>query len=167
MLSMFRFFPGLILIQAIAIAMMMFVVDISQPLAWFKVGGVLAVITLTVSFWFDALAKQLGKDAVATLNQQYAKERERIKVNAEREKSRVVQASEKKHAREAAKVQSRANMKVGASLSGAVGFGVLMLITEFITLGMLTLFTAGGAMSGYLLRGKQMNQRQLKVINHK
>lgn len=163
---MFRFLPGLILIQATAIGMMMFIVDVSQPSAWLKIAAVLAVITLTVSFWFDAISNQQGKDTVASLNQQHAKEREEIKVSAEREKSRVMQASEKKYARNAAKVQSRANMKVGAALSGAVGFGVLMLIIEFITLGMLTLFTAGGAMGGYLLRGKQA-PKQLKVINQK
>ena len=165
---MFRFLPGLILIQATAIGMMLFVVDTSQATAWLKIVGVLSVITLTVSFWFDSIASQLGKDAVSSLNQQYAKEREHIRVEAEREKSRVIQASEKKYARAAAKVQSRANMKVGASLSGAVGFGVLMLFTEFVTLGMLTLFTTGGAMGGYLLRGKYAPaSKQLKVINRK
>jgi hypothetical protein len=38
------------------------------------------------------------------------------------------------------------------------GLGVLMLATHMLTLGLLTITTAGGAMGGYLLRWRQSRQ---------
>ncbi len=168
---MFRFLPGLILIQAASLGVVLFVVDPSRPWAWARAGAVLLVTTLIVAFWFDAIARQMRKDAVADLHQQHAREREKLKVQAEREKHRVVQNSQKQLARQAAKVQARANMKVGASLAVAAGVGVVMVMAQFVTFGLLTVSTAGGALGGYLWRGRQLGRqlpsssRSLKQIN--
>lgn len=46
-------------------------------------------------------------------------------------------------------------MKTGLMLGGAAGVGVFMVLTQFVTLGLLTLTTAGGAALGYGLRARQ------------
>ncbi len=167
MLSLLRFVPGLILAQAAALGVVLFVVDPAQPWGWLKAGAILLILTLIVSFWFDAMARQLGKEIESELRQRHAAEREKLKLRAEREKHRILQQSQQKLARESLRVQTRANIKVGGMLAAVAGLGAVMVITQFVTLGMLTLFTAGGALGGYVYRGRQLaspKRRSLKVI---
>jgi len=46
------------------------------------------------------------------------------------------------------------SIKVGMSMLVAAFAGVILILTELITLGVITLTTAGGALGGYLWRGK-------------
>ncbi len=164
----FRFAPGLILVQVIALGVVLSVVDPSQPRDWLKAGAILLILTLIVSFWFDALARQLGKEVESKLRQQHAAEQEKLKARVEKEKHRILEQSRRELAREAMRVQTRANIKVGAALAAAAGLGALMVITQFMTLGMLMLFAAGGALGGYVWRGRQLavsGRRSLKVID--
>jgi hypothetical protein len=48
-----------------------------------------------------------------------------------------------------------ANLKTGVVVGGAVGLGVAMMLAQFVTLGLLTLTTAGGAALGYTARVRQ------------
>ncbi len=52
-------------------------------------------------------------------------------------------------------ISRRANLKVGLAFMAVSGLGVLMLVTNMLTLGLLTITTAGGALGGYLLRWRQ------------
>jgi hypothetical protein len=49
----------------------------------------------------------------------------------------------------------RANIKIGLAFAGAAGLGGLLILTQFMTLGWLTLAAAGGGLGGYLLRIRQ------------
>ena len=62
-------------------------------------------------------------------------------------------------AKEAKLTHGKANFKVGATLAGAMGFGALMLLTEMLTLGLMTITTAGGTLGGYLYRGHKERKR--------
>jgi len=65
-----------------------------------------------------------------------------------------VEQTQKEIKKETRRVNTKANVKVGLSLMGVAVAGVVMIITELITMGMMTLTTAGGALGGYLFRGK-------------
>ena len=58
------------------------------------------------------------------------------------------------------RTQAKANFKVGASVAGVIGVGAVMLFTQFLTLGLLTLSTAGGAIAGYAWRARKELARQ-------
>lgn len=170
---MIRFLPGLVLLQVVSVALLFVLLDASDPYSWLKIAAVLLVLTLIVSFWFDALSRQLTHDIIADEKDQFAREREeirvsavaekeafarereKIKVKAEKEKQQLLQDSHERVVKETRSVNTRANVKVGASLAALAGGGVLLLLTELLMMGMLTLSTAGGALGGYVLRSRQ------------
>ena len=67
----------------------------------------------------------------------------------------MVKKTKKQIEVEARRAKTKANIKVGGAIAVAAGFGVMMLLTQFVTLGLLTLTTAGGAVGGYLVRSRK------------
>ncbi len=51
---------------------------------------------------------------------------------------------------------------MGLAFAGALAAAGIMLITELLTLGLLTLTTAGGALGGYFMRAKQERSNRLQ-----
>ncbi len=150
---MLKFLIGILAVQAItALLVLVIPVDISEARSWLKLATPLAALGALAAFWFGLLASQMAKEKVARLKHDFADEREKLRVNAERAKTRLVKQSYKEIARESRRVRVKANMKVGLAFAGALGAGVVLLATEFMTMGLLTLTTAGGALGGYLIR---------------
>lgn len=168
---MLKFLPGLILLQIITVSMFLLTPEDVSGLDWLRVVIPLLVSTVLIAFWFGSLALQMRQDAIAQLKEKHARERETIKVNAERAKHRVTKDAQKQIQKEIRSTSSKANFKVGAAVAGAVGLGGLLMLTQFITLGIMLMTTAGGAMGGYMLRYKhereknQLLPQQETIIN--
>ena len=113
------------------------------------------LLSTIISLWFGTVASQLSDKRVNTLKQQFATEREKLNVNAERAKSRLQKKTQKEIETQARRAKTSANIKVGTALAVAAGFGLVMIFTQFVTLGLLTLTTAGGAVGGYLARSRK------------
>ena len=117
------------------------------------------LLALTMSFlaalWFASIANHSRKDAVARTKQSFSREREKIRVQAEKEKHKIIKQSHQQISKEKSRMQTKASLKVRAAFVGLVGMGVLMIFTQFVTVGLLTLSTAGGALAGYLARVRQ------------
>lgn len=150
---MFRFLLGIIVIQAATVALVFLAPDDLQGIGWLRLIIPLLLMGLFAAFWFSSIAKHKSKDEVSELQAQYAREREKLQVNAERAKTRMMKKTQQQIAKEAKLTHGKANFKVGATLAGAMGFGALMLLTEMLTLGIMTITTAGGTLGGYLYRG--------------
>ncbi|CAA6822539.1 MAG: Unknown protein, partial [uncultured Thiotrichaceae bacterium] len=99
------------------------------------------------------------QDEVFSLKEAHAKEREKIRVSAERAKHRITKEAQKQVEKEIRSTSAKANFKVGAVVAGAVGIGGLLVLTQFVALGVMVLTTAGGTMGGYLLRYKHEKER--------
>ncbi|MGF1548106.1 MAG: hypothetical protein ACFCUG_12350 [Thiotrichales bacterium] len=152
---MLRFLPGIILLQAVCVGLVVLLtqrLDSSQ--GWLQLGIVLLLIAVLAAFWFNSIACHIGADRLADAHQNFAREREKLKVNAERAKLRVVERTHKQTLKEVSRAHAKANLKVGAALAGVAGAGVLMLFTQFITVGLLTLAGTGGVAVGYLIRAR-------------
>jgi hypothetical protein len=158
---MIRFLPGILLIQIATIALVLLAPDNLQGLAWLRLVIPLLVVGFFAAFWFAAIAKHKSKDDVARLKEEHAREREKIQINAERAKTRLVKKTQQQISRETKIAHGKANFKVGAALAGVMGLGALMLLTQFLTLGVFTLTTAGGALGGYLYRGRKERNNSL------
>jgi Flp pilus assembly protein TadB len=117
---------------------------------------------LLMAFWFSSMARQRHQAELDALREEHARERERIKVNAERQKARVISKSHKELLRETRRAHAAANLKVGAAFAGALAFGAAMLYSQFVTLGLLVLTSAGGGLAGYLVRGRQIGGATIK-----
>lgn len=120
--------------------------------SWLPVVVALAVIALVTAFWFTNVASHLRRDEIERLRSDFARERERLRVKAERDKTKIVAQSQKTVVSETRRAEARANFKIGVAVAAAAGVGLLMVLTNFLTLGLLLMTAAGGALGGYLLR---------------
>ena len=153
----------------------------------------LAFISFMVVFWFGSLLEHAKKDATQKLRQDFYKETEKIKTKAQKEKDnikdKVAKEKEEIHikaqreiAKEARATSAKANFKVGASFAGVLGVGALFVFAQMVTVGLLAMTTAGGALGGYYYRGKRIARKEdearykelqhidaidVKVIEHK
>lgn len=159
---MLRFLPGIVIIQIATIAMVFLAPENLQGVAWLRLFIPILVVGFFAAFWFSSMAKQKSKDEIANLQSVHAREREKIQVNAERAKTRLIKKTQQQITRETKIAHGKANFKVGAAFSGLIGMGALMLLTEFLTLGIMTLTTAGGALGGYFYRGRKANEKLLE-----
>ena len=150
-----KFLMGILLIQGAAAVLTFAALQSAHIEVWLVLGLLALIMSCLAAFWFVSIAGHLRKDALARLRENFSREREQFRVKAEREKTKVIQQSHQQIAKERNRAQSKANFKVGASLAAALGLGVLMLLTQFVTIGLLTLTTAGGALGGYLFRARQ------------
>jgi len=166
---MFKFLPGIVLVQASTIALVLAIENTGTRTYWITIAMIVLVISLLAAFWFTSIANHMHKDTVSRVKERYAKEREKLRVKTEREKTKVVEETHKRILKGANRAHAKANFKVGVAAAGAVGVGILMLFTEFLTLGLLTLSTAGGALVGYSTRARQdkltKKNKSLEVVS--
>jgi Flp pilus assembly protein TadB len=168
---MLRYLPGILLLQCATAAIIWFMPQPIKPEIWAGITLAVVLLGVFVSLWFSSIAKNTTQDAVNKTKLDFAKEREQYQVKAERAKTKLVEKTQKQIASEARKTQGKANIKVGGAFAAAVGAGILMLIIELLTFGLMTLTTAAGAMGGYLVRSKkahrEMTDRLPKTIEVK
>ncbi len=158
---LFKFLVGILLIQGTAALLVYAALKSDHIEVWLLLGALAVVISFLAAFWFASAAGHFRKDALARVRENFSREREQIRVKAEREKTKVIKQSHQEIAKERSRAQNKANFKVGASVATAVGLGALMLLTQFVTIGLLTLTTAGGALGGYLFRARQDRSERL------
>ncbi len=155
---MVKFFLSILTVQLITIALFFAAMQagLANSQLVLTIALLEALFSVLATFWFSALARQRYHNELESLKEEHFKEREKIKVNAERQKSRILSKSQKEMLKESRRAQAAANFKVGAAFAGALIFGAIMLYTQFVTFGLLVLTTAGGALTGYLARGRQI-----------
>ncbi|HFD13421.1 MAG TPA: hypothetical protein ENJ32_13280 [Crenotrichaceae bacterium] len=167
---MFKFLPGILLIQ-LATSALVFIL-IKTPIENFQIIAVALlglVISLFGAFWFASIALNIHKDALEKTKQAHAQERENLLVDTERQKAEMLKQTHSQIVKETNRAHAKANLKVGAMFTAAVGAGALMLFTQFITVGLVMLATTGGALTGYLARArhdriaKNVLQKQLET----
>lgn len=152
---MLKFLPAILLLQLITVGLVWIVPADLSGWGWLRLLIPIVIAGILTAFWFGAMAAHQRQDAISRLRENHAKEREAIRVDAERAKAKVAQQAHKETLQEIRRTSAQANMKVGAAFAGLAGLGGLLLLTQFITLGIVTLTTAGGALGGYLLRYRQ------------
>lgn len=154
-LALLKYLLGIVLIQAATVTVMLLAPENLHGLELLRVLVPVAIIGFLGAFWFASMAHHLRKDHLAKLRDEFARERENLRVNAERSKARAMKQAQKDIAREARVTHARASFKVGAAFAGVIGIGGLLLLTQFLTVGIMALSTGIGALGGYLYRGRQ------------
>lgn len=152
---MLRFLPGILALQAATAALMVAALGPSSEALWAPLAVLGALVTLIAGLWFGAIAEHVKKDALAEAAARFARERENIRVAAETDKRAALEDSHQRIVKETRRAQNKANLQLGLGLAGLLGLGGLMLAIEFMTVGLLLLATAGGALGGYLFRARQ------------
>ncbi len=144
--NLIRFLLGILIVQAATAVQIYAALQTDKPLLWVVFGGLSLILGILAALWFSSMLRHAQKDAVKNMSERFSKERE---------KTKVIKQSHQQIIKDRNRTQSRASMKVGASFAGVIGLGGLMLFTQFFTLGMMLMSTAGGALAGYALRTRQ------------
>jgi len=160
-MQIFKFFLGIVLVQIITIILFTLSSGDLKGTGLLQLIVPLLFISLIMAFWFNSLTGYDKRDTVEKMKDSFAKEREEIRVKAERN-----------IAREAKVTHAKANFKVGAAFAGVLGIGALFVFAQMMTAALLTITAAGGAATGYFYRGKRLARReaelkQLEVIDVK
>jgi hypothetical protein len=152
---MLKFIFGILLLQVITIALVLIAPADLANWGWLRLAIPVLIAGFLTAFWFGSIAARQRKDKISRLKESHAKERETIRVNAERAKRKLVKQAQRKTVQEVRRASTRANIKIGLAFAGAAGLGGALILTQFMSLGILTLATVGGALGGYLLRIRQ------------
>lgn len=162
---MFKFLPGIILIQLVTGSLLYTAILHSEEHQLVIVIVFLSLlVSILTAFWFSAIARDMHKEAIIKIQEQHARDREQILVNAEREKADIATASYQKIEKETKKVHAKANFKVGTAFAAAMGAGGLMIFTQLITVGVMVLIASGSGLAGYLVRVRQERLSNLRQI---
>lgn len=152
---MLKYLTGILIIQVATVALTLAAIKSEDQELRLAVLLLALIIGLVTAFWFASIASHAKKDALAQAKDEFAKEREKLRVNAERRQTRLIRKSHEEIRKETNRVHARSSFKLGAGFIGIIAAGSLMIFTQFLTLGLLTLAVGGGALGGYLLRIRQ------------
>ena len=136
---MLKFIPGILLIQIITIALVLISPADLENWGWPRLAIPVLIVGFLTAFWFGSIAAHQRKDEIGRLKDYHAKERETIRVNAERSKTKLLKQTQRKTLKEVRRSSRRSNIKIGLAFAGAAGLGVLLILTQFMSLGLLTL----------------------------
>jgi heme A synthase len=164
-MQVLKFLLGIILIQLITgVLIYISPINLEDASSLLRLTVPLFFMALMVAFWFSSLSSHERKDLEHKITNEFAKEREELKVKAERAKTRVVKQAQKEIAKEATVTHAKANFKVGAAFAGVMGLGALFVFAQLVTAGLLTMTAAGGAIGGYYWRGRRIESSKLKQL---
>ena len=174
---MTRYLPGIVLVQAVVLALLWFNLD-STPLNLLtRVALPALLLSIVTALWFSAISKMDAQREHAQLMEKHFAEREKLTRELERTRSDVMQKASSDQARiieragqererivqqtqdDMRKAERRASrsadMKVGAAFMLATLFGVGMLFVQMMSFGLFIIGASVGTLSGYLLRWRQ------------
>ena len=155
LITVLKYLVGILLAQAAAVVMAIVAFQARLSEHW----GVFAVFALLIgifaALWFAAIANGTRHHAVARVKDDFAREREKVRVQAEKDKSKLIAQTHRETLKTIRRVQAGASFKVGLGFAALLGLGCIMLVSQFVTVGLLTLSTAGGALLGYVVRARQ------------
>ena len=152
---MSKYLLGILIIQAATVAMTLAAIKSDDQELWLAILLLGLLIGIVTAFWFSSITSHAKKDALANAKDEFSKEREKLRVNAERQKTRLLRKSHEEIRKETNRAHARSSFKLGAGFIGIVAAGSLMIFSQLLTLGLLTLAVGGGALGGYLIRIRQ------------
>lgn len=157
---MIKFLPGIVILQAITAGLTYLLVTggpTSENHLFFALIALDIAFILLMALWFSSLARQNNFAAMESLKEAHAKEREKLRVNAERQKNRLANKKHKEILKETKRAYRMANIKAGSVVIGLVLLGGVLVYSQFIAFGSMLLTAGGGGLLGYLARAKQEN----------
>ena len=163
-MQLLKFLFGIILAQLATFLLLLVPPEHWDTISILRLALPLLFIALGISLWFNSMVGYHKKDALSKVKGEFAKEREEIKVNAEREKLQVEKDAQKKIVREATTTHAKANFKVGMAFAGVLGVGVLFVLAQMVTVGLLAISATTGALGGYYWRGKRLSGKKERPV---
>jgi hypothetical protein len=150
--AVWRYLIGVALAQALTGLLVHFSFGTENGPGWSLLGPGAALVAATCALWFSALAASERRDHAARLGALHAREREELRVAAERRRTRELQDAERRVARAAQR--GARPLKLGLVAGGVAGVGGALMLTPLFAVGVATVALAGGAALGWRLRSR-------------
>ncbi len=152
---MLRFLTGGLVLQATAAGLCYLLMKYDADEQMLIALALLDILILVwTAFRSVAAARKYNLAAMKTLQEEHAKEREKIRVNAERQKIRLLNKNHQQLLKETRRGRAVVSFKTGAVLAGLALSGIII-YSQFMTVGLLLLTAGGSGAAGYLARMKQ------------
>jgi hypothetical protein len=150
-----KYLIGAFLLQGATVLLVMTTQDAAlQKSGWLLVAiGVL--IGMIAALWFSAIASHASQHSLARASEKFNRQRDRIRRQVDKEKTQEIKDGHRQVMRETRRLQNRSSLKLGVAMTGVAGLGILLLFTQFMTLGLLAVSATGGALLGYGIRSRQ------------
>ncbi|MGB5259119.1 MAG: hypothetical protein WBO34_01190 [Gammaproteobacteria bacterium] len=154
-MTFIKFLIGIFLLQGATALLLMTAQDADLGKTGWLVGSLGILIGVIAALWFSTISSHASQHSFARASEKFNRQRDRIRRQAEKEKTREIKDSHQQLLRETRRLQNRSTLKLGLGLTGIAGLGVLLLFTQFMTLGLLAVSATGGALLGYGIRARQ------------
>lgn len=146
-----KFAVGIVLLQGATALLVCAAQAANLKETWLPMFGLALLIGLFVALWFSSIARHSNQHVLARASEKFNREREQIRRQSEKEKTKEVEGRLRQFVRDSRRVQRRSNVKRSTALAGLLSVGMVLFLAQFMTLGMLALFLSGGALFGYTL----------------
>jgi hypothetical protein len=149
-----KFLVGVFLLQGATALLVITVQDADLRSGWLVVAlGLL--IGVIAALWFSTISSHASQHSFVRASEKFNRQRDYLRRQAEKEKTKEIKNGHRQVLRETRRVQNRSTLKLGVAMAGIAGLGVLLLFTQFMTLGLLAVSATGGALLGYGVRARQ------------
>jgi len=152
---MHRYLPGILLVQIVTAVLLWVNIDAEPRDLAIQFGVPILVICVVTGLWFASIARADAERMSAKIRLQHARDREQLHIKAEKSKAKILEKSHKEIRKHEKRIGRKASLKVSLAFIGATIAGIIMLITELFTFGLMTIMTTVGGLGGYLVRGRQ------------
>ena len=150
-----KFLVGVFLLQGATALLVMTAQDANLHKSGWLVASLGMLIGVIAALWFSAISSHASQHSFVRASEKFNRQRDYIRRKADKEKTKEIKDGHRQMLRETRRVQSRSTLKLGGAMAGIAGLGVLLLFTQFMTLGLLAVSAAGGALLGYGIRARQ------------
>ena len=121
---MLKFIPGILILQGITIAVVLLTPNNMDNWGLLRLAIPILIAAFLTAFWFGSIAARQRKDEISRLKESHAKERETIRLNAERVKTQQAEKEHRKILKEVRRSSTRANFKIWLAFAGLMGLGI-------------------------------------------
>jgi hypothetical protein len=150
-----KFLLGVFLLQGATALLVITTQDADLHKSGWLLAALGVLIGVIAALWFSAIASHASQYSFARASEKFNRQRDRLRRQSEKEKTKEIRDSHKQVLRETRRLQNRSTLKLGVAMTGIAGLGVLLLFTQFMTLGLLAVSATGGALLGYGVRARQ------------
>jgi hypothetical protein len=150
-----KFLIAILLLQGATVLLVYTAFKTELAQTWPLFGALGVTLGAMTALWLNALSEHARKQSLVKAQASFSREREKIRVRAEQDKTKEIKNAQRSIQREKQRARSGSNLKTGIVIGSAVSAGLVLILTQMVTLGLLTLTTAGGAALGYGIRARQ------------
>jgi hypothetical protein len=151
-----KFLIGVFLLQGVTVLLVLTVQDADLHRSGWLVVALGLMIGVIAALWFSAISSHASQHSFVRASEKFNRQRDYLRRKAEKEKTKEIKDGHRQLLRETRRVQNRSTLKLGVAMAGIAGLGVLLLFTQFMTLGLLAVSATGGALLGYGVKARQV-----------